>query len=109
MARMILIAIGSSGDVHPILGIAEELAHRSHEVIVLTNPSSNHSLNDSVLISGHLERALSLMRWPTTPMSGIRFAALDFWPAGRCCIPCGLSTNYSRNSTCPEKLSSQHH
>ena len=38
MARMILIAIGSSGDVHPILGIAEELAHRSHEVIVLTNP-----------------------------------------------------------------------
>ena len=39
MARMILIAIGSSGDVHPILGIAEELAHRSHEVIVMTNPS----------------------------------------------------------------------
>ena len=39
MNRMILIAIGSSGDVHPILGIAEELASRNHEVIVLTNPS----------------------------------------------------------------------
>ena len=38
MARIILIAIGSSGDVHPILGIAEELARRNHEVIVLTNP-----------------------------------------------------------------------
>ena len=38
MARMILIAIGSSGDVHPLLGIAEELARRNHEVIVLTNP-----------------------------------------------------------------------
>ena len=38
MARMILIAIGSSGDVHPLLGIAEELARRNHEVFVLTNP-----------------------------------------------------------------------
>ena len=38
MARMILIAIGSSGDVDPLLGIAEELARRKHEVIVLTNP-----------------------------------------------------------------------
>lgn len=39
MARMILIAIGSSGDVHPVLGIAEELAQRNHEVIIVTNPS----------------------------------------------------------------------
>ena len=35
MARMILIAIGSSGDVHPVLGIAEELAQRNHEVIIV--------------------------------------------------------------------------
>ena len=39
MARMILIALGSSGDVHPVLGIAEELARRHHEVFVVTNPS----------------------------------------------------------------------
>ena len=39
MARMILIAIGSAGDVHPILAIARELSRRNHEVIVLTNPS----------------------------------------------------------------------
>ena len=39
MARMILIAIGSAGDVHPILAIAGELARRNHEVIVVTNPS----------------------------------------------------------------------
>jgi len=36
---MILIAIGSCGDVHPILAIGGELASRKHEVIVLTNPS----------------------------------------------------------------------
>ncbi len=38
MARMILIAIGSHGDVHPILGIAGKLKQLGHEVIVLTNP-----------------------------------------------------------------------
>ena len=38
MARMILIAIGSHGDVHPMLGIAGKLKQLGHEVIVLTNP-----------------------------------------------------------------------
>ncbi len=38
MARMILISIGSSGDVHPLLGIAGQLQQLGHEVIFITNP-----------------------------------------------------------------------
>src|SRR5688572_26321370 len=37
MHRLIAVALGSSGDVNPILGIARGLVRRGHEVIVLAN------------------------------------------------------------------------
>ena len=37
MKRVLAVALGSSGDVNPILGIARGLVRRGHEVIVLAN------------------------------------------------------------------------
>ncbi|KGB93157.1 MULTISPECIES: glycosyltransferase [Burkholderia] len=37
MAKMIVTAIGSAGDVHPMLGIARTLAARGHEVVFCTH------------------------------------------------------------------------
>lgn len=33
MAKMIVTAIGSAGDVHPLLGVARTLAARGHDVV----------------------------------------------------------------------------
>ena len=38
MAKMIVTAIGSAGDVHPLLGVARALAMRGHEVVFCTHP-----------------------------------------------------------------------
>ena len=35
--KVIVIPIGSSGDVHPLLGLAVELRDRGHEIVVVTN------------------------------------------------------------------------
>ena len=35
--RVILIPIGSSGDVFPFLGLGQRLAARRHEIVVITN------------------------------------------------------------------------
>jgi rhamnosyltransferase subunit B len=37
MAKMIITAIGSAGDVHPLLGIGRTLAARGHEVVFCTH------------------------------------------------------------------------
>ncbi|WP_176040498.1 glycosyltransferase [Burkholderia stabilis] len=37
MAKMIVTAIGSAGDVHPLLGVARTLAARGHEVVFCTH------------------------------------------------------------------------
>ncbi len=36
--RVLIATIGSAGDVHPFLGVAEELRRRGHEVAMLVNP-----------------------------------------------------------------------
>ena len=36
--RILIATIGSAGDVHPFLGVAEELRRRGHEVAMLVNP-----------------------------------------------------------------------
>ena len=38
LARTVLIPIGSSGDVHPLLGLGVRLQQRGHDVTVITNP-----------------------------------------------------------------------
>ncbi|EDT02958.1 glycosyl transferase family 28 [Burkholderia ambifaria IOP40-10] len=38
MAKMIVTAIGSAGDVHPLLGVARALAMRGHDVVFCTHP-----------------------------------------------------------------------
>ena len=38
--RVMLVAIGSTGDVAPYLGVAHELRQRGHEVCVATHGSS---------------------------------------------------------------------
>ncbi|HKT62776.1 MAG TPA: nucleotide disphospho-sugar-binding domain-containing protein [Burkholderia sp.] len=38
MAKVIVTAIGSAGDVHPLLGVARALAMRGHEVVFCTHP-----------------------------------------------------------------------
>lgn len=35
--RVILIPIGSAGDVFPFLGLGQRLAARGHEIVVITN------------------------------------------------------------------------
>lgn len=37
MAKMIVTAIGSAGDVHPLLGVARTLAARGHDVVFCTH------------------------------------------------------------------------
>ncbi|ASV98780.1 glycosyltransferase [Paraburkholderia aromaticivorans] len=37
MTRVIITAIGSAGDVHPLLGIGAELASRGHEIVFCTH------------------------------------------------------------------------
>ncbi|MBY0112420.1 MAG: glycosyltransferase [Phycisphaerales bacterium] len=36
--RILIATIGSAGDVHPFLGVAEELRRRGHDVAMLVNP-----------------------------------------------------------------------
>ncbi|MBK1883130.1 glycosyltransferase [Luteolibacter pohnpeiensis] len=36
--RILLFALGSAGDVHPLIGLGMELKRRGHEVFVITNP-----------------------------------------------------------------------
>lgn len=38
MAKMVMTAIGSAGDVHPLLGIARALSMRGHDVAFCTHP-----------------------------------------------------------------------
>ncbi|KWF62873.1 glycosyltransferase [Burkholderia pseudomultivorans] len=38
MAKVIVTAIGSAGDVHPLLGVARALAARGHELVFCTHP-----------------------------------------------------------------------
>ncbi|MGS0894613.1 glycosyltransferase [Burkholderia stagnalis] len=38
MAKVIVTAIGSAGDVHPLLGVARTLAARGHDVVFCTHP-----------------------------------------------------------------------
>ncbi|WP_174901933.1 glycosyltransferase [Burkholderia pseudomultivorans] len=38
MAKVIVTAIGSAGDVHPLLGVARALAARGHDVVFCTHP-----------------------------------------------------------------------
>lgn len=38
MTRVIITAIGSAGDVHPLLGIGAALAARGHEIVFCTHP-----------------------------------------------------------------------
>ncbi|WGS44391.1 glycosyltransferase [Burkholderia sp. JSH-S8] len=38
MAKVIVTAIGSAGDVHPLLGVARALAARGHQVVFCTHP-----------------------------------------------------------------------
>ncbi|MGU7812307.1 glycosyltransferase [Burkholderia sp. AW49-1] len=38
MAKVIVTAIGSAGDVHPLLGVARALALRGHDVVFCTHP-----------------------------------------------------------------------
>ncbi|AFQ49740.1 glycosyltransferase [Burkholderia cepacia] len=38
MAKVIVTAIGSAGDVHPLLGVARALAMRGHDVVFCTHP-----------------------------------------------------------------------
>ncbi|CAN0625033.1 rhamnosyltransferase subunit B [Burkholderia multivorans] len=38
MARVIVTAIGSAGDVHPLLGVARALAARGHAIVFCTHP-----------------------------------------------------------------------
>ncbi|MGC2966803.1 glycosyltransferase [Paraburkholderia aspalathi] len=38
MAKVIITAIGSAGDVHPLLGIGAALAARGHEIVFCTHP-----------------------------------------------------------------------
>jgi rhamnosyltransferase subunit B len=52
--KVIVIPIGSSGDVHPLLGLALELRERGHEIVFITN--------------GHFE--------PLARKSGLAFEAL---------------------------------
>ena len=37
--RLLLCASGTTGDVHPLIGIAEAMRRRGHEVILLANPA----------------------------------------------------------------------
>ena len=36
--RIIMTALGSYGDVHPIIGLGTALRARGHEVFVISNP-----------------------------------------------------------------------
>ncbi|MGN4155880.1 glycosyltransferase, partial [Burkholderia gladioli] len=38
MSKMIITAIGSAGDVYPLLGVGRALAERGHEVVFCTHP-----------------------------------------------------------------------
>lgn len=38
MAKVVITAIGSAGDVHPLLGIGAALAGRGHEIVFCTHP-----------------------------------------------------------------------
>ncbi|WP_244096907.1 glycosyltransferase, partial [Burkholderia oklahomensis] len=38
MSKVIVTAIGSAGDVHPLLGVSRALAARGHEVVFCTHP-----------------------------------------------------------------------
>jgi len=37
--RVVLVALGSRGDVHPMLGLGRALLSRGHDVVLLTNPA----------------------------------------------------------------------
>ncbi|WP_179098498.1 glycosyltransferase, partial [Burkholderia pseudomallei] len=37
MAKVIVTAIGSAGDVHPLLGVSRALAARGHDVVFCTH------------------------------------------------------------------------
>lgn len=47
--RVIIIAIGSAGDVHPFVGIGSALQARGHEVFVITSPYFEQSVRKSGL------------------------------------------------------------
>ena len=36
--RVLLLTIGSAGDVHPFIGIGQKLCDRGHDVRVIVNP-----------------------------------------------------------------------
>lgn len=43
MARVILVGLGSSGDVHPLLGIAEGMQRRGHDCVLVSAPTFEES------------------------------------------------------------------
>lgn len=47
--RVLIIAIGSAGDVHPFLGIGSALMKRGHEVFIITSPYFESAVRNSGL------------------------------------------------------------
>jgi Glycosyl transferases, related to UDP-glucuronosyltransferase len=45
MTKVIITAIGSAGDVHPLLGIGAALAARGHEIVFCTHPPFEESVS----------------------------------------------------------------
>ncbi len=46
MARIVLTAVGSGGDVYPLIPIRDELAQRGHEAVLALPPAHVHLLDD---------------------------------------------------------------
>ncbi|MDX2146196.1 MAG: glycosyltransferase [Planctomycetota bacterium] len=78
--RIVLIAIGSGGDVNPVLGIASRLRDRGHDVLFCTNPHFRRSADELGLAfeaigaeQEYLDATLDTRLW--NPMRGLEVVA----------------------------------
>ncbi len=70
--RLLFLPVGSHGDIHPYIAIAQALKTRGHEAILLANPYFQHVIEDAGVAFRALGEHMDLARAAQTPgaMSG---------------------------------------
>src|SRR3970040_864186 len=77
MTQFIISAVGSYGDVHPMVGLGEALVRRGHRVKLITNPYFSdlvHAAGLELLPIGTREHYIELTQHPDLwhPLRGVR-------------------------------------
>src|SRR5262245_2949400 len=77
MAQFIISAIGSYGDVHPMIGLGAALAGRGHRVRLIANPYFSEPIDEAgleLLPVGTREQYIELSQHPDLwhPLRGVK-------------------------------------